>query len=250
MHRYKILPLAAVIASAGGYPGNSDPAGAWFLPGGSPVFAAESLPARKGSLQAPVVTPAQEGYLKRALKPQQRAELASMSHLLARSPSYATIQHRWTRLIRQLGSDSGGQVDIDALVQQVIRDSYLETSKALKSYAGRVKHFNEMKKKLRAQLKQARRQRAGTPAPEQSQEVSPSPATHLTPPHPPPSIAAGDANIHHLESQLRTTGYDANLAELDLQSQVQKQQQMLQMLSNISKLMHDTAMSIIRKIGG
>jgi hypothetical protein len=30
---------------------------------------------------------------------------------------------------------------------------------------------------------------------------------------------------------------------------LQKQQQTLQMMSNISKLVHDTAMSLIRKIG-
>jgi hypothetical protein len=43
---------------------------------------------------------------------------------------------------------------------------------------------------------------------------------------------------------------DAQLANLDLQDLLQKQQQALQMLSNVSKTLHDTAMSIIRKIGG
>jgi hypothetical protein len=43
---------------------------------------------------------------------------------------------------------------------------------------------------------------------------------------------------------------DAELAHVDLQNMLQKQQQTLQMLSNISKMLHDTAMSIIRKIGG
>jgi hypothetical protein len=35
-----------------------------------------------------------------------------------------------------------------------------------------------------------------------------------------------------------------------LQNILQKQQQTLQMLSNMSKAIHDTAMSVIRKIGG
>jgi hypothetical protein len=43
---------------------------------------------------------------------------------------------------------------------------------------------------------------------------------------------------------------DAQLAYVDLQNMLQKQQQTLQMLSNISKMLHDTAQAIIRKIGG
>lgn len=43
---------------------------------------------------------------------------------------------------------------------------------------------------------------------------------------------------------------DDQLAGRDLQNILQKQQQTLQMLSNISKMLFDTAQSIIRKIGG
>ena len=43
---------------------------------------------------------------------------------------------------------------------------------------------------------------------------------------------------------------DAQLANVDLQNWLQKQQQTLQMMSNISKMLHDTAMSVIRKVGG
>ena len=52
------------------------------------------------------------------------------------------------------------------------------------------------------------------------------------------------------EDQLNTVGDDAQLANVDLQNMLQKQQQTLQMMSNISKSLHDTAMSVIRKIGG
>jgi hypothetical protein len=51
------------------------------------------------------------------------------------------------------------------------------------------------------------------------------------------------------EGQLKSIGDDAQLANIDLQNALQKQQQLLQMLSNISKEMSDTAMSTIRKIG-
>jgi hypothetical protein len=43
---------------------------------------------------------------------------------------------------------------------------------------------------------------------------------------------------------------DDDLANVDLKNLLQKQQQTLQMMSNISKLLHDTGVSVIRKIGG
>ena len=54
----------------------------------------------------------------------------------------------------------------------------------------------------------------------------------------------------NLEETLNTLGDDAQLANVDLQNWLQKQQQTLQMMSNISKALHDTAMSVIRKMGG
>ena len=43
---------------------------------------------------------------------------------------------------------------------------------------------------------------------------------------------------------------DAQLANVDLQNTLQKQQQTLQMMSNISKMLYDSSQSIIRNIGG
>ena len=48
---------------------------------------------------------------------------------------------------------------------------------------------------------------------------------------------------------MASVGDDAQLANVDLQNMLQKQQQLIQMLSNVSKLLHDTAMAVIRKIG-
>jgi hypothetical protein len=59
-----------------------------------------------------------------------------------------------------------------------------------------------------------------------------------------------DAYIKGLEEQLSSAGDDAQLANVDLQNVLQKQQQTIQMSSNISKMLHDTGMAITRKIGG
>ena len=58
-----------------------------------------------------------------------------------------------------------------------------------------------------------------------------------------------DNGIKVLEEKLATIGDDAQLANMDLQNSLQKQQQTLQTMSNVSKMLHDTAMSVIRKIG-
>jgi len=56
--------------------------------------------------------------------------------------------------------------------------------------------------------------------------------------------------LEGLEDQLNTVGDDAQLGNIDMQNALQKQQQTIQMMSNISKLLHDTSMSVIRKMGG
>ena len=71
-----------------------------------------------------------------------------------------------------------------------------------------------------------------------------------------PPIDLGTATSHDLkrhvedlEEQLSSMGDEAQLANIDLQNMLQKQQQTIQMMSNISKVLHDTAMAVIRKIG-
>jgi len=64
------------------------------------------------------------------------------------------------------------------------------------------------------------------------------------------SLDAFADEIAKWEEKLATLGDDAQLANVDLQNMLQKQQQTLQMMSNISKMLYDTAQSIIRKMGG
>ena len=59
-----------------------------------------------------------------------------------------------------------------------------------------------------------------------------------------------DDKIKALEEKLNTVGDDAQLANVDLQNVLQKQQQTLQTMSNISKMLHETAMAVIRNMKG
>lgn len=58
-----------------------------------------------------------------------------------------------------------------------------------------------------------------------------------------------DSLVGKWEEKLSEVGDDAQLANVDMQNMLQKQQQTMQMMSQISKMLHDTAMAVIRKIG-
>ena len=55
--------------------------------------------------------------------------------------------------------------------------------------------------------------------------------------------------IEQLEEDLQGVGDDGQLENVDMQNVLEKQQQTMQMLSNVSKMLHDTTMAIIRKLG-
>jgi len=56
-------------------------------------------------------------------------------------------------------------------------------------------------------------------------------------------------HIRDIEEQLSRSGTEAQLANLELQNMLQKQQQLIQTISNVSKQLHDTAMAVVRKMG-
>lgn len=60
------------------------------------------------------------------------------------------------------------------------------------------------------------------------------------------SLTQLDDLIEKLEADMNGLGDDAQLANVDLQNKLQQQQQVLQLASNISKIMHDATIAIIR----
>ena len=156
--------------------------------------------------------------------------------------------------------------DVNELVQQVLRDSYLQAIEDLRHYAKKVQYYNQLKKQIREELGRARQHLAGHVEASSQDEIEPWRKVRFA-----SSLSedeqgcvrvqtnhVGEATtvrelecyIEHLERTLHSVGDDAQLANVDLQNALQKQQQALQMLSNISKMFRDTTMSVIRKIGG
>ena len=216
-----------------------------------------------------------------------------------------TTRDDFAALVGRLGVK--GTRDVNDLVQQVLRESYLSSTEDLNFYAQKVAFYNDLKKKIRTDitgLRKALSDNAG--APEDGENANnpikfpldaidmdrsivgadgvrrPNPNFGL-PRYPGAAEAVSrwasipqlDAEgrlvpiredkvgldlwptkeelsgfIDDLESQLNSVGDDAQLANVDLQNMLQKQQQTLQMMSNISKVLHDTAMAVVRKISG
>ena len=191
---------------------------------------------------------------------------------------------RWSELIAKVGVDKGAMVDVNALVQMVLREAYMENTQDLHFYAQKVKYFNEVKKSVRKKMTDLREilsQQAGRNGEDRLvKDKDANPLEYLTinietfngdfsmnwqegensvlgpkldedgNPMSASTKDELDTYITNLEETLNGVGDDAQLANVDLQNMLQKQQQTLQMLSNISKMLHDTAMAVIRKIGG
>jgi len=190
------------------------------------------------------------------IKPQTRAvapeDIKMLGSMIARGESNEIILGKWKAML--VGANDRN-LDINALVQSVMREAYLQQTEDLKKYKDKVQHFSETKKKIRDELDKVRKAKItpGSP-PLFKMNITAAKGT-------PTIISFQNAGIvkteqerqdylRALEDKLNSVGDDAQLANIDLQNALQKQQQLVQMISNISKLLNDTAMNVIRKIGG
>ncbi|MCZ7619298.1 MAG: hypothetical protein M5U32_13665 [Myxococcota bacterium] len=160
------------------------------------------------------------------VSPEQAAQLRRVVRALRAGDDDAAIV-RWSAAVASMVRD-GGPIDLEALVQWVLRESYLQANADLRDYADKVKYFNEQKKHTREAITDARRFRRRLASDEE--------------------VEAVDRQLECWERLLEELGESETLAQLDLQSVLQRQQQTLQALSNIAKRLHDTAKSIIQKL--
>ncbi|MFC1712147.1 hypothetical protein ACFL6S_00695 [Candidatus Poribacteria bacterium] len=149
------------------------------------------------------------------LEPRQLEEMKLIGAMIARAEPATEIECRWKEFVER-SKDKFAQFDVFELVQLAIREAYQENVEDLQFYAEKIKYLNDLKKRIRDELEEIRKTMA--------------------------------AHINSLEQRLSTVGEDAQLANIDLQNALQKHQQVVQMLSNISKMLHDTAMNIIRNL--
>ena len=154
------------------------------------------------------------------LKKAQLMELQHISTMVARGEPLMTINGKWERFVKnEFSTSKTGEtkVEINEFIQHILSEAYLEANNDLQINSQRLKFLNDMKIQIRDELTKTRK--------------------------------TMEAYINSLEENLSTIGEDAQLANIDLQNMLQKQQQTMQMLSNISKLLFDTALAVIRKMG-
>jgi len=201
------------------------------------------------------------------LTPDQLAAGNIVAQGLSSGMTTESLQSHWADFIATTNtSAAGGPVDVNALVQWVLRQSYIEQTADLQFYAQKVQFFNSLKQAIREELTRARTYDSSlvsagggnsTPANYDSVTFANDPVFDDNGTPQIYSASGGslgnrgelETYIQNLEDQLNSVGDDAQLANVDLQDMLQKQQATLQLISNISKMLYDTALAVIRKIG-
>lgn len=222
------------------------------------------------------VSAAQQSWVETHVSVGQRSDLREVARSIAQSDSLtAGTRSRWSRAVTDVYR-TNPNVDIGALVQWVMRDAYLENTQAMRDHAQKVRFYNEEKKQIRARQKHLNQRSAelaaadpeadtthgGLPAVKPQRVADPGPTHQRDPtilhqaskPNQPVArperadVGAADPEIRRLEAELQTTGDDAQLSNVDLQNKVQKQQELVQILTQIAKQLHEAAMAVIRNM--
>jgi hypothetical protein len=183
----------------------------------------------------------------------QFEEIRKLVTRAARNPrAINQLKAKWSGLIRDIALKDP-HFDINAMVQAAMFEVYNQEVQSLEQSLLKVHGLSDKKRQTRNELNRARQHLQKTFIRNSDESI---PSVYRPQKIPgvktKPSIKSSEdihAYIKKIENKLNAIGDDAQLANIDLQNEMQKQQQLMQILSNISKMMHDTAMAIIRKIG-
>ena len=170
------------------------------------------------------------------LNDKQKLKLLEIIELLKGGQDFSAIEKDWKKFVKKIDK-SYSPVDINQIIQQVLRASYLDGQNDLIFYAKRVNHYNSVKNDIRGLQKKLQLRIDYCSSLEVEREECPY------------SIEDLMAELTRWEKQLKEIGDDAQLANIDLQNILQKQQQTIQTFSAIAKVLHDTAIGVIRKLG-
>lgn len=196
-----------------------------------------------------------------ALTAKLRAELNAAATQLKRG-NQSGARSQWEGVVQAYasGNDASG-TDIHAMIQYVLREAYLEQVESQRDKAERVQYLNKQKKALHkhlAEMRKAARElsRRGVPPKIKLTVIASAPSPHRPGATEPQfrwdsrtmDKVALDAYITNLRKRLSNSEDEAQLANIDLQKTVQKQQQMMDIMSNIAKMMNDTAKSVIHNM--
>lgn len=189
-----------------------------------------------------------------SLNRSQLIELKRIGVMIAQGKSDSEVQEAWKMMF-----SNNRDINVDMAINSILSEAKLETERNVTAAKITVQFYSLLGGKLFEEIKNARLCLSKTV--ETKEPVNIRKKVFGLSPDPQGEIVFSETDsistlqelenyIKEYEEQLNTIGDDAQLANIDLQNVLQKQQQTLQMLSTISKMLHDTAMAVIRKIGG
>lgn len=212
--------------------------------------------------KAPLVNRESLAQIASAAKPPKGASRGNRKHItiivsLVIAKKYDDALATWKDAVAAYTKGTRN-ADINALVQHVLRKTYLETNKDLQFYADKVRQATEKKKsafayrdelqKAQKQLKQGKTKTVRVSPPQLAKQGDPDRPV-ITGRVPKDvdveSVVPELAGIVVLCNHAEKESNDANLA---LQDAMNKQSQTYQTLSNVMKAFHDTAKAMIQNV--
>jgi hypothetical protein len=190
---------------------------------------------------------------KKPISAEQMRELKSIGAMIGRGEPQGKVETSWKKLVAQ-----HKDMDIEKAVEITLNEAKEEAGRNVKAARDKSQKYGMLTEDLRDEIARVRslqgQWKEGKPSQAIYRKVyvinrkDPSKTTTRK-----GNLISNKAELNQymkeLEGHLETVGEDAQLAKVDLQNTLQKQQQLIQMLSNVSKMLHDTATSTIRKIG-
>ncbi len=160
---------------------------------------------------------------------------------------------RWRRLVMQLAK-TNRSMDINILIQWTLRQAYHQGNKELQLYAQKVSYLNQLKKILREEIAEMR-ERATNLASGGTAKINmitlifqQRAIPRISRAWQTPGKNALENYIQQLEGYLASVGDMMQLAQLQLQDNMNRQSQAVQVLSAIMKSFHDMAKAIINNL--
>lgn len=182
-----------------------------------------------------------------------QAELKRIGVMIGQGKPDKEVQEAWNLLLK-----SNKDIHVENAVSVITSEARLEAQRNVDAARKRVHSYSLLKEQVSNEIKMARQTIQQTDKTNEPVTI-PQKTFSLSPGADGKVIVRQTGSISNrnvingyidkLEKQLKSIGDDAQLADIDLQNKLQKQQQIIQMLSNVSKMLSDSALSYIRKIG-
>jgi len=176
------------------------------------------------------------------------AEIKTISSSIAKGDSKEVVLTKWRALL--LGSNMQG-TDINALVQQVIRESYLASAEDLKKYADKVQYYNEQKMKVTDAIEKARRAQItpGSSLNKMNIVLEKGTSGQITMRN--IGVVKTEQErqeyVRYLDSKLNQFNEDARIVSLEYENVAQRRQEIKRQLSILSGELKHTAILILQR---